>query len=151
MSRLELVELPWVKPEWQLRRGIRALAVDGESEALETLEEWLRSSSTEFKHVLSTLRVLGEGSWNPNRTRPCSYDGLFEIRRGHGGNARLFFFTVKSVLERTHATIVLSGSYWKTSSSHDLENEAMRKAFDRMNGFLEVNPEWELVADARTI
>jgi hypothetical protein len=147
--RFELVELPCVRREWQTRRAIRALVVDGDSEAMDALGEWEGGSQPEFKHVRSTMKILGEGQWNPNRTSSSSYLGLFEIRRGHGGNARLFFFTVRSVLDRTHATIVLCGSYWKTSSSHDQEDKAMRKAFDRMNEFLEAHPEWELVTDAR--
>lgn len=129
MPTYELIDIPGIEQEWQTAHIIKALAIDGRCEVTETLEEWAKSSSAEYKHIMGSLRLIGEReTYRPHkRFRSVGCSPLFEIKRPAGGMARMYCFPFKERM------IVACGTHWKDPKRQDKDIE---RACGLMKSFL---------------
>jgi hypothetical protein len=118
--KIELVEIPSVRPEEQSRWKVRALSLDGHSPALVALHEWQKKEFADFKKIMKVMRMVGGMHRVPdqNKVKRCenpAYGEIYEMR-AHKGHARLMFF----YSEREDAAVVVcTNDYWKEKGSQD--------------------------------
>jgi len=131
MAEYALVDIPWIEEDWQIFRRITALSVNGRCRVIEDFEDWKKSSSSDFNHVLTTFKKLAQtGSYRPrNRIRKCKgYAPMFEVKRPAGGKARVFCFAFDENV------VVLCGTHWKDPKRQAAD---MERAYELMKAFLE--------------
>ena len=97
----KLVDIPFVKPEWQTCRKIKALAYVAGSDslhspALAALDEWYQKDKDDFRKIIEGLRFLAEHKRfvvDGHHFRDSKHNpDVYEVRAYGGGEARLTFF-----------------------------------------------------------
>ena len=137
----KLVDIPWVKKEWQTAHRIKALSIDRRCEVLDFLSSWEADSYKHFKKIMASARMICENHRikNKNRVKDCvGHKNLLELKSPKC-KARLFFF-YRSI-GSAEVLIVCTGGYWKsrgdTNKTKKKQDEAMGRAEEKMLAFLE--------------
>ena len=122
--QIRLVDIPGIEANHQTEWRIRVLEIDNRNLVLEELNNWRKSSKSDYNKIMKVLRLVGQtdrirDEKKVKKSRNPDHEGVYEIRADKG-SARLMFFYNSS--ERS--LIVCTNVYWKSKSSEKEQDAA---------------------------
>ncbi|HOF40838.1 MAG TPA: type II toxin-antitoxin system RelE/ParE family toxin [Candidatus Hydrogenedentes bacterium] len=118
-----LVDILDVKPAWQSRHTIKALAKDGKSLAVKGLADLKAVHPNDYKKIMKVIRLVAENDRVQNADhvkQGKQHNDVYEMR---GGQARLFFFYTPDAKQ----VVVCTNYYWKAKKSEDEQDAAFER------------------------
>lgn len=119
---IELLQIPGVTREQQLRWQIRVLQINGRNSVLGPLVEWQAKSPGDYKKIMKVLSQIGQVERIKDEKKvkkSDNHEGVYEMRADKG-HARLMFF----YCHKTNSAIICTNTYWKTKESKQEQNQA---------------------------
>jgi mRNA-degrading endonuclease RelE of RelBE toxin-antitoxin system len=118
-----LVDIIGVKRDWETHHRVRALAIDGGSDAIKGMRDLQKRHKDDCGKLLRVLRAVASNDrvLNPHHVKQGkTYKDVYEIRAGH---ARLFFFYTPDAKE----VVVCTNHYWKAKDSEQEQDAQFRR------------------------
>ncbi len=134
MARVELLDIECISKEVFRYRTMKALSIDGKTPALDSLQEWKKSSREDFRGIAEGIKMMCYNRVIPKTPRLVNcigFPGLVEIKAPRK-NARLFCFVDKSGTS-SEELIVCTSAFWKKDGEKKKakarQNLSMKEAY----------------------
>lgn len=146
MDDVKLLDIDCLDERMFRYRRAKALSVDGEAPALDSLLEWKKSSLDDYRAIAAGLKMMCFYRDVPKSKRLVNcigYSGLIEIKAPRK-NARLFCFVDKPG-SSNEELVICTGSYWKKDGEKTRakvrQDDSMAEAYRLRTIYLESREE----------
>ena len=134
MNKVELLDIECIPDKVFRYRCMKALSIDGKAPALDSLQEWKKSSQEDFRGIAEGIKMMCFNRVIPKTPRLVNcigYPGLVEIKAPRK-NARLFCF-VDNPGTSNEELVICTGAFWKKDGekkkSRERQNLSMKEAY----------------------
>ncbi|OQB39288.1 MAG: hypothetical protein BWY09_01152 [Candidatus Hydrogenedentes bacterium ADurb.Bin179] len=119
-----LVDIIDVKPSWQTRHCVQALARDETSRVVADLDDLKKRHLSDYKKIMKVIKIVAENERVNNENYVKQGDTHKDVYEMRGGQARLFFFYTPD----RKKIVVCTNYYWKAKDSKTEQDAAFERS-----------------------